>query len=25
MFRVLYAHHQEVQFYWCSSWYRHSQ
>ena len=25
MFRALYAHHQEVELYWCSIWYRHSQ
>jgi len=25
MLRALYAHHQEVEFYWCSIWYRHSQ
>jgi len=25
MFRTLYAHHQEVEFYWCSIWYRHTQ
>jgi len=25
MFRELYAHHQEVELYWCSIWYRHSQ
>ena len=25
MFRALYAHHQEVDLYWCSIWYRHSQ
>ena len=25
MFRALYAHHQEVEFYWCSIWYRHFQ
>jgi len=25
MFRALYAHHQEVELYWCSVWYRHSQ
>jgi len=24
MFRALYAHHQEVELYWCSIWYRHS-
>jgi len=23
MFRALYAHHQEVELYWCSIWYRH--
>jgi len=22
MFRALYAHHQEVELYWCSIWYR---
>jgi len=22
MFRTLYAHHQEVEVYWCSIWYR---
>ena len=22
MFRALYAHHQEVELYWCSFWYR---
>jgi len=25
MFRTLYAHHQEVELYWCSIWYRHSR
>jgi len=25
MFRELYAHHQEVEMYRCSIWYRHSQ
>jgi len=25
MFRALYAHHQEVELYWCSIWYRQSQ
>jgi len=25
MFRALYAHHQEVELYWCSIWYRHFQ
>ena len=25
MFQALYAHHQEVELYWCSIWYRHSQ
>jgi hypothetical protein len=25
MFRGLYTHHQEVELYWCSIWYRHSQ
>jgi len=25
MFRALYAHHQEVELYWCSNWYRHSE
>jgi len=25
MFRALYIHHQEVELYWCSTWYRHSQ
>jgi len=25
MFRALYAHHQEVELYWCIIWYRHSQ
>jgi len=25
MFRALYAHHQEVELYWCSIWHRHSQ
>jgi len=25
MFRALYANHQEVEWYWCSIWYRHSQ
>ena len=25
MFRALYAHHQEVELYWCCIWYRHSQ
>ena len=25
MFRALYAHHQEVELYWCSIWYCHSQ
>jgi len=25
MFRALYAHHQEVELYWCSIWYRHYQ
>jgi len=24
MFRTLYAHHQEVELYWYSIWYRHS-
>jgi len=24
MFRALYAHHQEVELYWCSIWYGHS-
>jgi len=24
MFRALYAHHQEVEFYWWSIWYRHT-
>jgi len=23
MFRALYAHHQEVESYWCSIWYHH--
>jgi len=23
MFRALYAHHQEVELYWCSIWYCH--
>jgi len=25
MFRALYFHHPEVELYWCSIWYRHSQ
>jgi len=25
MFRALHAYHQEVEFYWCSIWYRRSQ
>jgi len=25
MFRALYVHHQEVELYWSSIWYRHSQ
>ena len=25
VFRALYAHHQEVELYWCSIWYRYSQ
>ena len=25
IFRALYAHHHEVELYWCSIWYRHSQ
>jgi len=25
MFRALYSHHQEVEIYWCSIWYRHSR
>ena len=25
MFRASHAHHQEVELYWCSIWYRHSQ
>jgi len=25
MFRALYANHLEVELYWCSIWYRHSQ
>jgi len=25
MFRALYAHHQEVELYWCSICYRHSE
>jgi len=25
MFRALHAHHQEVELYWCSIWYSHSQ
>jgi len=25
MFPALHAHHQEVELYWCSIWYRHSQ
>jgi len=25
MFLALYARHQEVELYWCSIWYRHSQ
>ena len=25
MFRALYSHHQEVELYWCSIWYRHCQ
>jgi len=25
MFRALYTHHQEVESYWCSIWYHHSQ
>ena len=25
MFRALYAHHQEVELYWYSIWYRHAQ
>ena len=25
MFRALYVHHQEVEMYWCSIWYRHSE
>ena len=25
MFWALYAHHKEVELYWCSIWYRHSQ
>jgi len=25
MFRALYTHHKEVELYWCSIWYRHSE
>jgi len=25
VFRALYAHHQEVELYWCGIWYRHSR
>ena len=25
MFRALHTHHQEVELFWCSIWYRHSQ
>jgi len=25
MFRALYVHHQELELYWCSIWYRHSK